>query len=84
MDFSDKELDTLEHLVNRLRVHRTIGSDTTKFNVHDAANRYQSLESSGYVYTSHKGDRTKLKYYWWYLTPKGLRLIEEMIAMKDL
>jgi len=84
MAFNDNDIDVLNSIVTRFIVHRMISNRNDKFSCMGRSKKFQELERKGIIYTSHKGDRIKQKYYWWYLTDTGLDIITEMVKMRAL
>ena len=84
MDFTDDDFERLDDICARFHIHALLSDRASKFSCMGRPNTFQELERKGIVYTSHKGDRIKQKYYWWYLTDIGLEIIQSMQEMKDL
>ena len=83
-DFADYDYVRLNFILGKFKIHKALSDRASKFNCVGRPNDYQELERKGIVYTSHKGDRVKQKYYWWYLTDTGLEIIESMLEMEEL
>lgn len=84
IDFTEDTIKKLDFICGRFIIHRTLSNRNDKFNFVGRPKKFQELERKGLVYTSHKGDRVKQKYYWWYLTDTGLEIIQSMVDMREL
>jgi len=84
IDFTDDDITVLNDVVNRFIIHKRLSNRNDKFSCMGRPNKFQELERKGIILTSHKGDRIKQKYYWWYLTDAGLDIVQEMVVMREL
>jgi len=89
-DFTDKELGTLQYITDRVISFNMMNPENSpnKFSLSGTFKLFYSLQEKGVMHTKFKPSYVNPilsnKHYWWYLTDKGIDLINEMITMRDL